>query len=220
MSNPPMRDGQTALMILARTGNVEAAQLLIGHGRQCQRAREAGVDQTALMWAAAQQQPAMVRLLLKHGGAVNERSLVNNWARQVTAEPRMQARPSGGFTPLLYAARAGCLECAQLLVKAGADPNLGDPDGVSPLLEAMLNFHFDIAAFLVRRGVDVDRWDTWGRSALYEAVDLDTLPVGGRADRPSQDHTTSVQLIKTAAGGGCQSQSAAEAVSALPLAAR
>ena len=38
---------------------------------------------------------------------------VNDWERQVTAEPRMQARPSGGFTPLLYAARRGCLECAQ-----------------------------------------------------------------------------------------------------------
>lgn len=191
----PDADGQTSLMILARTGNVEAAQLLIGHGANV-NAHESWRHQTALMWAAAQRQPAMVRLLLAHGGAVNERSLVNNWARQVTAEPRMQARPSGGFTPLLYAARAGCLECAQLLVKAGADPNLGDPDAVSPLLEAVLNFHFDIAAFLIRRGVDVDRWDTWGRSALYEAVDLDTLPVGGRADRPSQDHTTSVQLIK------------------------
>jgi ankyrin len=188
-------DGQTSLMILARTGNVEAAQLLLSHGAQV-NAHETWRHQTALMWAAAQQQPAMVRLLIQHGAALDERSLVNNWAREVTAEPRMQARPAGGFTPLLYAARAGCLECAQLLVKAGADPNLGDPDGVSPLLEAVLNFHFDIAALLIKRGVDVDRWDTWGRSALYEAVDLDMLPVGGRADRPSQDRTTSLQLLK------------------------
>ncbi|MGC1459044.1 MAG: ankyrin repeat domain-containing protein [Steroidobacteraceae bacterium] len=191
----PNADGQTSLMILARTSNLEAAQLLLSHGANV-NAHETWRDQTALMWAAAQQQPAMVRLLLKHGAAVDGRSLVNNWARQVTAEPRMQARPSGGFTPLLYAARAGCLECAQLLVKAGADPNLADPDGVSPLLEAVLNFHFDLAAFLIRRGVDVDRWDTWGRSALYQAVDLDMLPVGGRADRPSLDQTTCLQLIK------------------------
>jgi uncharacterized protein len=188
-------DGETALMILARTSNVEAAQLLLSHGAQV-NAREQWRNQTALMWAAAQRQPAMVRLLVSHGATVDERSLVNNWARQVTAEPRMQARPSGGFTPLLYAARSGCLECAQILIKAGAEPNLGDPDGVSPLLTAVLNFHFDIAALLIKRGVDVDHWDTWGRSALYEAVDLDSLPVGGRADRPSVDQTTSLQLIR------------------------
>ena len=187
-------DGQTALMILARTSNVQAAQLLIRHGANV-NAHEKWRNQTALMWAAAQQQPAMVRLLLEHGARVAERSLVNDWPRQVTAEPRMQARPAGGFTPLLYAARAGCLECAQLLVKAGADPNRADPDGVSPLLLSILNFHFDIAAFLIKRGVDVDHWDTWGRSPLYAAVDLDALPVGGRADRPSLDQTSSLQLI-------------------------
>jgi ankyrin repeat protein len=187
-------DGQTALMILARTSNVEAAQLLINHGANV-NAHEKWRNQSALMWAAAEQQPAMVRLLLKHGAVVDERSLVNDWPRQVTAEPRMQARPAGGFTSLLYAARAGCLQCVQLLVKAGADPNRGDPDGVSPLLLSILNFHFDIAALLIKRGVDVDHWDTWGRSPLYAAVDLDALPVGGRADRPSLDQTSSLQLI-------------------------
>ncbi len=188
-------DGQTALMIIARTSNTAAAQLLLSHGAKV-NAHEQWRKQTALMWAAAEGQPAMVRLLLEHGAVVDERSLVNDWPRQVTAEPRMQARPAGGFTPLLYAARAGCLECVQRLVRAGANPNRGDPDGVSPLLLSILNFHFDIAAFLVQRGVDVDHWDTWGRAPLYAAVDLDTLPMGGRADRPSLDQTSSLQLIQ------------------------
>jgi ankyrin repeat protein len=191
----PNADGQTALMIVARTSNLEAGELLLAHGAK-PNAHEQWRDQTALMWAAAQKQPDMVRLLLKHGAAVEARSLVNDFTRQVTAEPRMQARPAGGFTPLLYAARAGCLECAQLLIKAGADPNLVDPDGVSPLLESILNLNFDIAAFLIKHGVDVDHWDAWGRSPLYAAVDLDTLPVGGRADRPSLDQTSSLQVIK------------------------
>jgi ankyrin repeat protein len=82
------------------------------------------------------------------------------------------------------------------LIKAGADPNRVDPDDVSPLLEAILNFHFDIAAVLIKQGVEVDHWDSWGRSPLYAAVDLDALPVGGRADRPSLDQTSSLQLIK------------------------
>jgi ankyrin repeat protein len=188
-------DGQTALMVIARTSNVDAAKLLIS--------RHANVDaveqwrgQTPLMWAAAEDQPAMVKLLVQHGAKVNARSRVNQWERQVTAEPRVQARPSGGFTPLLYAARKGCLECAQILVKAGADQDLTDPDDVSPLLLATLNFNFDIAAFLVQQGAHVDRWDTWGRSPLYAAVDMNTLPTGGRADRPSLDKTTSLKLIE------------------------
>ena len=188
-------DGQTALMILARTSNVEAARLLIDHHANV-NARERWRNQTPLMWAAAQAQPAMVRLLLERGAEVDARSSVNEWARQVTAEPRMQARPSGGFTPLLYAARRGCLECARELLDHRADKNLTDPDGVTPMLEAVINSNFDIASLLIERGADVNRWDYWGRSALYAAVDLDTLPVGGRADRPSSDRTTCLKLIE------------------------
>jgi len=191
----PNADGQTALMIIARTSNVEAARLLITRGAKV-NAREQWRGQTPLMWAAAENQPAMAQLLVEHGAEVNARSGVNVWERQVTAEPRMQARPSGGFTPLLYAARKGCLECARVLLKAGADKNLADPDGVTPLLLAVLNFNFDVAAFLVQQHADVDKWDTWGRSALYAAVDLNTLPTGGRADRPSLDRTSSLKLIE------------------------
>ena len=187
-------DGQTALMILARSSNVDAAALLIARGADV-NAREQWRGQTALMWAAAEAQPAMVKLLLAHGARVNERSTVNQFERQVTAEPRMQARPSGGFTPLLYAARRGCTECAQLLIRAGADVNLTDPDNVSPLLLATLNFSFDTAALLLAQHADVDKWDTWGRTALYAAVDMNTLPTGGRADRPSPDRTTGLELI-------------------------
>jgi ankyrin repeat protein len=191
----PNADGQTALMTLARTNNVEAAKLLIKHGANV-NAREQWRGQTPLMWAAAEAQPEMVQLLVDHGADVNARSVVNEWERQVTAEPRMQARPSGGFTPLLYAARKGCLGCAKILVKAGADKDLTDPDGVTPLLLATLNFNFDTAAFLVDVGANVNKWDTWGRSALYAAVDMNTLPTGGRADRPSLDKTTGLELIE------------------------
>jgi ankyrin repeat protein len=187
-------DGQTALMITARTSNLDVAKLLLDHGANV-NAREQWRGQTALMWAAAESQPEMVRLLIKHHAAVNERSDLTNFERQVTSEPRMQARPSGGLTPLLFAARKGCLDCARYLVAAGADVNLTDPDGVAPLLLATLNFNFDVAAFLVQHGADVDKWDLWGRTALYAAVDMNTLPVGGRADRPPSSATTGLQLI-------------------------
>src|SRR5690606_28608244 len=95
--------------------------------------------QTALMWAAAQGHPAMIRLLIKHGADVNARATVRDWQRRVTAEGRPKDMNRGGFTPLLYAAREGCVECARELLRGGADINLPDPDGVTPLILALLN---------------------------------------------------------------------------------
>lgn len=191
----PNADGQTALMVLARTSNIEAAKLLLKRKANV-NAVEKWHGQTALMWAAAQSQPAMVKLLIKHGAQVNARSLVNNWQRQVTAEPRAQARPAGGLTPLLYAARQGCVDCVKALLDGKADIDMADPEGVTPLIVAINNFHFDTAAALLERGANVNKWDWWGRTPLYLAVDLNTIPHGGRPDRISLDETTSLKLIE------------------------
>jgi ankyrin len=148
------------------------------------------------MWAAAQGQPEMLRLLLRHGAKVDARSIVRDWPRRVTAEPRAQGRPPGGFTALLLAVREGCADCARALVEGKADINLADPDGVTPLLLAVLNARFDTAAYLIKAGADVNRWDTWGRAPLYSAVDYNTTPRGGRPDRPSADVATALQVTE------------------------
>ena len=95
------------------------------------------------MWAAAQSQPAMVKALVAAGADVNARSTVNNWQRQVTAEPRAIYRPAAGSRRCCMSAREGCVECAKYLVDGGADLNLADPEEVSPLLLSVLNGHFD-----------------------------------------------------------------------------
>ncbi len=191
----PNADGQTALMVVARTSFTDAAKVLLRHGANV-NAVEQWRGQTALMWAAAQSQPAMVKELVAAGADVNARSTVNNWQRQVTAEPRAIYRPAGGLTPLLYAAREGCVECARILAEAGASLNLADPEGISPLLMAVINTRYDLAAYLIKKGADANKWDLWGRTPLYAAVDLNTIPRGGRPDRPSLDVTTSLQIVE------------------------
>ena len=188
-------DGQTALMVVARSGNTAAARVLLEHGADVD-ARERWREQTALMWAAAQNQPAMVQLLIEHGAEVDARSAVNDWPRQVTGEPRRMYRPFGGLTPLLFAAREGCLDCVRALVEAGANVDLPDPKGVTALFLAIDNFHFDTAKLLIEAGANPNKWDWWGRTALYSAVDVNTLPHGGRADRRSVDETTSIEIIE------------------------
>jgi uncharacterized protein len=197
----PNIDGQTTLMVVARTSRVDAAQALLRRGAKVD-AVEQWRGQTALMWAAAESQPAMVKLLVEAGADVNARSKVNNWQRQVTAEPRAIYRPAGGLTPLLYSAREGCIDCAKYLAAAGADLNLADPEQVSPLLLSILNGHFDLAAYLIQKGANPGKWDWYGRTPLYAAVDLNTLPRGGRPDQPSLDTTTSLQIIEQLLAAG------------------
>jgi ankyrin repeat protein len=191
----PNAEGQTALMAVARTGNVEAARLLLAAGANV-NARETWKHQTALMWAAAQSQPEMLSLLIEHGAEVDARSRVHDWKRQVTAEPRAKHLPTGGLTPLLFAARQGCLDCVRSLVASGADVNLTDPDAITPLLMALLNARFDIARYLVAHGANVNKWDWWGRTPLYAAVDYNTIPVGGRPDLPALDEATALDIIE------------------------
>jgi ankyrin len=191
----PNADGQTALMIVARTSQVDAARVLIERGANV-NAVEKWRGQTALMWAAAQGQPAMVRELIARGAQVNARSTVNDWQRQVTAEPRAIYRPAGGLTPLLYAAREGCVDCARALVEKGAELNVADPEGLSPLLTAVINMQFDAAAYLITAGANPNQWDLWGRAPLYAAVDVNTIPRGGRPDLPSLDETSSLDIIR------------------------
>ncbi len=190
----PSAEGQTSLMVVARTANVDAAALLLDHGAKV-NAAETFDHQTALMWAANERQGPMVRLLIAHGADVNARSRVHDNDPRVTAEPRVRYDPSGGWTPLMFAAREGCADCAKALVEAGARIDDYDPDNITPLIFATLNSHFDTAAYLVKAGANVNRWDFWGRTPLWAAVDFDTLPRGGRPDRPSTDDTTPLDLI-------------------------
>jgi ankyrin repeat protein len=197
----PSAENQTSLMVVARTANVEAASLLLAHGAKVNSA-ETFDHQTALMWAANERQGAMVRLLIAHGADVNARSRVHDNDPRTTAEPRVRYDPSGGMTPLMFAAREGCVDCARALIEVGARINDYDPDNITPLIFSVWNGHFDTSAYLIKAGADVNRWDFWGRTPLWAAVDFNTLPRGGRPDRPSVDETTSLDLIKQLLAAG------------------
>jgi ankyrin repeat protein len=199
--NSPNAEGQSALMVIARTGNVAAAKLLLSHGATVD-AMEEWSGQTALMWAAAQAQPQMLQLLIEHHAQLDRRSTVRDWQRRVTAEGRPLIMDNGGLTALIFAARQGCIQCVQELVKAGADINEGDADNTTALVVALMNQHFDLAKVLIDAGADVNKWDFFGDTPLYVAIDLNTLPTGGRADLPSADVLTGYDTAKLLLGKG------------------
>jgi ankyrin repeat protein len=172
-------DGETALMTVARGGHVDAAEALLKHGVGVD-ARETWHGQTALMWAAAQGHPKMIRTLVAHGADINARSNVEQWERQITAEPRDKWLPPGGLTPLLFAAREGCVECVPVLAELGADVNATTPDGISAIVIALINGHYDVAGAAIEAGTDVNLLDYVGRGALYAAIDFNTMPASNR----------------------------------------
>jgi uncharacterized protein len=167
------QDGQTALMLASHVGSLPIAELLIRRGAKV-NAVESFRGQTALMWAAAENHPDVVDLLLKHRADVQVRAKYDDWPRQMTSEPRAQFRQTGGLTALLYATRSGCYRCAVAIVKAGADLNQPSPDGITPLINAIDNRSYDIAMFLLDKGANPSVWDMTGRTPLYVAVDMNS----------------------------------------------
>jgi ankyrin repeat protein len=194
-------DGETPLHTVARTGNVAAAKRLLRAGAQVD-ARERWGGQTPLHWAASQNQPQMIQLLLAKGADANAHAAVRDWQRRVTAEGRPKDMNRGGFTPLLYAARDGNLASVQALIAGHADVNLADPDGTTPLLLTLINGHWDTAQLLIESGADVNDWDFWGQSPLYIATDMNILPQGARTELPVMDHSTGLQIAQQLLAGG------------------
>ncbi len=169
--NSPNPDGQTALMLASNIGSLKIAELLVSRGATVNTV-ENYRGQTALMWAAAENHPEIVDLLLSKHADFKLRAKYDDWSRQMTSEPRAQYRPTGGLTALLYATRSDCSRCVVSLVKAGADVNQPNPDGITPLLNALDNRDYDIAMFLLDKGANPSAWDMSGRTPLYVAVDM------------------------------------------------
>jgi ankyrin repeat protein len=97
----------------------------------------------------------------------------------------------GGLTPLLYAARAGCLACVQTMVTAGADKDRPNPDGMTPMMMALDNGAPEVAHYLLTQGANPHTWDWWGRTPLYIAVTMR----GGVDSRPGRRPPASLAFI-------------------------
>ncbi len=77
--------------------------------------------------------------------------------------------PQGADTALMFAARAGELTSAKMLVEAGANPSDHDAWGVSATALAVFAGHGELARFLLEKGADPNN-DTPGFTALHCAI--------------------------------------------------
>jgi ankyrin repeat protein len=197
--NTSIATGETPTMTCAGAGSLEAVRMLIAHGADVD-AKQPSQDQTALMWAAAERHPEIVKALILAGAP-------------------LEARSKKGFTALHFAAREGDLEISRLLLDAGVSVDIrseplnkdrrareggggvaGGSDeesaGSTPLLVAAVRGHVPLALFFLEQGADPNvgdagftvlhwaagMWETGVSNPVYGFVD----PMSGIPDRKAK----------------------------------
>jgi ankyrin repeat protein len=108
-----------------------------------------------------------------------------------------EREPDGGeLTALVYAARAGSIDAARVLLEAGADVNQVTRYGWSPLLAATQNRNYLMGKFLIENGADVNIANKGGWTNLYLATDNRNVEGGDYPTRePDMDHMAYIRLL-------------------------
>jgi ankyrin repeat protein len=110
-----------------------------------------------------------------HGAAEVEREA----ARLIAAGADVNARTFDGWTPLHFAAYAGCLEVVELLLSKGAAVNPEDENGWTPLHSAGVHDSDDVAELLLLRGASVHSMTVDGWTPLHAALENGSEDVAG-----------------------------------------
>jgi uncharacterized protein len=212
--------GETLLMMAAQTGVLPVVTQLLEHGAEV-NATEPQYGQTALMFAARAGHADVVAALLARGADARLATKVGatpafiapnsvpgfgfgvGILRGGVPADRGRREPTpGGMTALHYAARHDHLEAAQVLLRAGADANAKEANGIWPLLMAISNDNIATAQYLLAHGSAVNGQDWYGRSPLWEAVNVRNLYVHNATFKNGIDRGPVLELINALLAAG------------------
>jgi ankyrin len=194
--NTAIATGETPLMTCAKSGGADAVRMLVEYGATV-NAKEPVQNQTALMWAAAERHPDVVKALIE-------------------GHADLKANSKQGFTAIHFAARVGDLESVKLLLAAGVDVNIltqteGGVNrvanqlgiaktvgtiGYTPLLVAVVRGQVPLALYLLDHGADPNilaagytplhwassQWESFTANPVYGFDD----PMSGIPDRQAK----------------------------------
>lgn len=150
--NLPDNSGNTPLIYAAQKGLVNNIKLLLANGAKVDY-RNPATGLSALSAAAAEDQSAAIRLLVRTGKAdVNLADL-------------------SGRTPIFYAVEQNKADALRTLISLGADVNAQDNNGVTPLMRASAKNRQDCVNILLKqKNINTNLKDFQGRTAITYSV--------------------------------------------------
>ena len=178
-----------ALMLVARSGNVAVAQLLLTHSPGLATIPDEK-DNLAIHKAAQYGHDKVLNLLLQYEADARAANTYEN-------------------TPLMFATRFGHSSTTAILLRNGADKNRGDDKGWTPLMRAAANGHTKVVVELLKGSgdpLDVDAQDKADTTALMAAcksgqLDTASLLLDHGANALLQDNRKLTVLHHSASAG-------------------
>jgi hypothetical protein len=163
--------GYSVTLDPASSGNAAAARATVPASRADPNAKEAWHGQTALMWAAAEDHPQIIRLLLEAGADPHERSApFAAGAPAPGADTDTAASAQGELTALHFAARANALQSVRALLAGGADIDAADQLGNTPLHLAAAQGSAALVEVLAAGGANLAAENAVGATPLDVAL--------------------------------------------------
>ncbi|EXC95397.1 ankyrin repeat family protein [Acinetobacter baumannii 1051830] len=161
--------GSTALMVATIANNIHAAHMLIEAGADV-NAKD-NIQDSPYLYAGAQGYLKILRMTLMHGADLKstnryggtalipaaERGHVETVRTLIAAGVNINHVNNLGWTALLEAiilgnGKSNYQQIVALLLKAGANPNLADKDGITPLQHARTRGYREIEKLLLVAG--------------------------------------------------------------------